>query len=157
MHLKQSNVEYKYLKISGDNYKMAKILQIILLLFIFGIVAAIPIMLSNASLTGAPSLGAGGASTPQLVNGVQEIKIHASTSGYSPSAFTVKKGIPVKLIFTADKYAGCGTQLMMPDFGVNLIASEGQEVPVEFTPNQEGVFAYRCSMNMFKGKMTVVA
>ncbi len=134
---------------------MANILQIILLLFVFGVVAAIPILLSNAAQN---TVGAQtGGTSIQLVNGVQEVRIHASTSGYSLTSFTVKKGVPVKILFSADKYAGCGRQLIMSDFGVSKLVGDNEEVPIEFTPDKTGTFAYRCSMNMYRGTMTVVA
>lgn len=135
---------------------MVKIIEVVALLFILALVATIPFLVSQASATSSPSSPSAGTSVP-IVNGVQEIRLHASPDGYSLSSFTVKQGIPVRILFSADQYAGCGRQLLMPEFGVNQIVDANQEVPIEFTPNQQGTFAYRCSMNMFKGTMNVVA
>lgn len=138
---------------------MSKILQVVLLLFVFGIVGAIPFLLSGAltSTTSTQGIPVAAAPTTQLVGGVQEISIYASPNGYSPASFTVKKGVPVKLRFSADQYAGCGRQLIMKEFGVNLLASPGQVVEAQFTPTQEGAFIYRCSMAMVRGTMAVTA
>ena len=139
---------------------MAKILQIVLLLFGLAIVAAIPFLLAGFAFA-TPSANVAGSITAgaivPIVNGVQEIRLSATPNGYNIDAFTVKKGIPVRILFSADQYAGCGRQLLIPDFGINKVANVGQETPVEFTPDKEGTFPYRCSMNMFRGKLTVVA
>ena len=138
-----------------------KILQVVLLLFVFAIVAAVPFALggafSSSSSSPSPTTGGGVQARVAVANGVQSISIHASPEGYSPAAFTVRKGMPVRIMFSADQYAGCGRQLIMKDFGVNVVAQSGQEIPIEFTPAKEGVFPYRCSMNMFRGQMTVTA
>lgn len=138
-----------------------KLLQVVLILFVFAIVAAVPVALGGLAFSSTASTGevppAAGGSTVQFVSGLQQISIHASPQGYSPSSFSVKKGVPVKILFSADQYAGCGRQLIMQDFGVRVVAGAGETVPIEFTPTKEGVFPYRCSMNMFRGQMTVVA
>ncbi len=141
---------------------MSKILQIVLLLFVFGVVAAVPFLLANTvstpSTTGAAiAVAPTQQVTVNLVGGVQEVTIRGDPSGYAPQFFSVKKGTPVKIKFSADKYAGCGRQLIMKDFGINLLAGEGQTVEATFTPLQEGSFSYRCSMNMFRGTMQVIA
>ncbi len=136
---------------------MVKVIEVVALLFVLAIVAAIPLLISQASATSASPSVAASSSTIPLVNGVQEIKLHASTSGYSISAFTVKKGVPVRILFSADQYAGCGKQLLIPDFGIRQLVQDNEEVPVEFTPNKEGAFPFRCSMNMYRGTMTVTA
>ncbi len=144
---------------------MAKIIQIILLLFVFAIVGSIPILLGNAFQSTPPSQvqltvnaqAPVGAVTAQLTGGVQEISIRASPNGYNPLAFTVKKGVPVKILFSADKYAGCGRQFTIRELGINALAEGDKPIEIQFTPMQEGSFAYRCSMNMFRGVMTVTA
>lgn len=98
--------------------------------------------------------------TPAQVaqSGFQEISIKALNSGsYDKPEIVVKKGIPVKLSFSADSGAGCGRMLLMQNFGVQLISKNGEVQTTTFTPTQEGVFEYSCSMRMFVGRLKVVS
>ncbi len=135
-----------------------KILQLVLILFIFGVAAAVPFVF-NAVIFNQPAQSAvvTSSSDVRLVNGVQVVNVRGLSYGYSVNSFQVKKGVPVRIMFSAEPTAGCGRQFIMQAFGINVVAPEGSEVPVEFTPDKEGVFNYRCSMNMFRGQMTVTA
>jgi len=134
-----------------------KILQLVLILFIFGVAAAVPLVFSAVIFNKPVQSATVISSDVQIVNGVQVVNVRGLSYGYSVNSFQVKKGVPVRIMFSAEPTAGCGRQFIMRDFGVNVVAPEGSEVPVEFTPDKEGVFNYRCSMNMFRGKMTVTA
>lgn len=90
------------------------------------------------------------------VSGVQEVSVRAlATGGYDKPQVKVKKGVPVKFTFSADLDAGCGKALYIPDFGVQLVSRKGESVSATFTPTKDGVFAYRCGMNMFRGQLIV--
>ena len=90
--------------------------------------------------------------------GAQDVYIKAlNTGGYDNPNVTVKKGVPVRLHFSADQGAGCGRSFVMKKFGVQLTSSNGEEKTATFTPNETGTFEYSCSMRMFRGTMTVVA
>ncbi len=87
---------------------------------------------------------------------VQEVYLKALNTGlYDKQEIRVKKGIPVVLHFSAEAQSGCGKQLFVPEFGVRLVSAKGEEATATFTPSKAGVFAYRCGMNMFRGKMVV--
>ncbi|MBI5225966.1 cupredoxin domain-containing protein [Candidatus Micrarchaeota archaeon] len=111
--------------------------------------------------TAAPVVGGQGQAVVQPPgnnpgSGVQDVYVRAQPSGrYDYEQITVKKGIPVRFHFTAERGSGCGAQLIMESFGVRLI-SRGEEQVATFTPTQTGQFAYHCGMNMFRGSMTVV-
>ncbi len=93
-----------------------------------------------------------------LNGGVQDVYIKALSSGiYDKQQVTVKKGIPVRLHFSAEKGAGCGKMLIMKKFGVQLLSANEDEKVAEFTPTETGSFEYSCSMRMFRGTLTVVA
>ncbi len=142
---------------------MSKVLQIVLVVFGLGIVAFIPFLIggmfspSSSAVAELAAAQPAATSTVEVVNGAQVVTIRGETYGYNPASFTVKKGIPVKILFSADPYAGCGRQFIMREFGVNALAVDGKPLEITFTPTQEGTFNYRCSMNMFRGKMTVTA
>lgn len=110
-----------------------------------------------AAAAGGAQPGAGGSGQPTAA-GVQEVYIKAlSTGGYDNPQITVKKGVPVRLHFSADANAGCGRAFYLDGFNVKLISYSGEDKVAEFTPQQEGTFAYHCGMNMFRGRMVVAS
>ena len=89
--------------------------------------------------------------------GVQEVYLKALGTGvYDKQKITVKRGVPVKLHFSAEPNSGCGKFLIMQKFGVQLLSRNGEEQVAQFTPQETGTFEYSCSMRMFVGKMEVV-
>ncbi len=94
----------------------------------------------------------------QAAQQAQDVYIKATAYGYDKSEVTVKKGIPVRLHFTAIN-AGCGSYLKI--YGMNNVAVQsknGQEAIVEFTPDTAGTYEYNCGMRMFPpGKFVVVS
>ncbi|MEM4367169.1 MAG: cupredoxin domain-containing protein [Candidatus Anstonellales archaeon] len=87
---------------------------------------------------------------------MQEIYIKALGTGrYEPEEVRVKKGVPVRLYFSAEPSSGCGRYMILDEFGVRLYSKNGETQVVEFTPNKVGSYRYHCSMNMFVGKMVV--
>ncbi|MFN7991827.1 MAG: cupredoxin domain-containing protein [Candidatus Micrarchaeia archaeon] len=88
----------------------------------------------------------------------QEIYIKALSDGtYDKQEVTVKKGMLVRLHFTADRNAGCGRQMVIYGLNVNAISRSGEESVVEFTPQQAGTFEYNCGMRMWRpGRLNVV-
>ncbi|MCR4368619.1 MAG: cupredoxin domain-containing protein [archaeon] len=89
---------------------------------------------------------------------MQEVYLKALGTGvYDKQKITVKRGIPVRLHFSAEQNSGCGKFFMIPKYGVQLVSRNGEEQTAVFTPNEAGVFEYSCSMRMFVGKLEVVA
>jgi hypothetical protein len=96
--------------------------------------------------------------TPEAAQAAQDIYIRAQGNGeYDKSEVTVRKGVQVRLHFSADSGAGCGRALYIYGLGVKALSNGGEEDIVEFTPNEAGTFEYNCGMRMFKpGKLVVV-
>lgn len=92
-------------------------------------------------------------------SGVQEVSIRALANGnYDKGVITVRKGIPVKLRFSADPNAGCGRQFVIFGMNVGAISTNGEEKILEFTPNTEGTYEYSCGMRMWgPGRLVVSA
>lgn len=95
---------------------------------------------------------------PTTANGVQDIYIKALGTGtYDKTSVTVKKGVPVKLHFSAEKNAGCGRAMVIYGLNVKAISRGDEEQVVEFTPQKEGTYEYNCGMRMFRGgKLRVI-
>ena len=86
-------------------------------------------------------------------DGVQVVSIKAlDTGAYDKPIVHVKAGQPVKFEFSAQGDAGCGRQLIIPQFGVSLVSLTGETKTATFTP-PKGVYAFHCSMNMFRGTL----
>lgn len=82
---------------------------------------------------------------------VQEVSVRATAYGYDKATVSVKAGKPVLFSFTADPGAGCGSQLIIDNVGVNLVSRNGQTVYATFTPPTPGQYNYHCGMYMFRG------
>jgi hypothetical protein len=92
-------------------------------------------------------------------NGVQVVTLVVTPGGYSPLRFSVKKGVPVRLIFKQLGQVGCGNELIFPadpknPVSLTLKTPDDQQV-IEFTPQQTGDFQFFCSHQMYRGVMTV--
>ncbi|MFA6213925.1 MAG: cupredoxin domain-containing protein [Candidatus Micrarchaeia archaeon] len=82
---------------------------------------------------------------------VQVVQVRASSRGYDNPRPVVKAGVPVRFEFSADSSAGCGRQVIVDGFGVNLVARNGETVSATFTPPAPGEYKFHCGMNMFRG------
>ena len=87
-------------------------------------------------------------------SGAQEVAI-AVKGGYTPDVIVVQKGRPVRLTFTRQESAACSEQVLFPDFNKNALLPEGQQVTLEFTPDQPGEYGFQCQMGMLRGKLIV--
>ena len=93
------------------------------------------------------------ASSPVPAGSLQVVSIKALGTGvYDKPIVHVKAGEPVKFEFSAEGDAGCGRQLIIPQFGVSLVSLTGETKTATFTP-PKGVYAFHCSMNMFRGTL----
>lgn len=93
---------------------------------------------------------------PIIEGNVQLVEIKAMNTGfYDKQVVYLKSGVPVKVLFSAEKNSGCGRQMVIPDFGLNEIVNGDEVKEMVFTPTKPGTYVYRCGMNMFRGKFVV--
>ena len=142
----------------AENTKSERIFLIAIALAIvafFGLVMAFGN--SPASNTPVPN-GNNVNDSPVQGNGqIQDVYIKALGTGvYDKPTVTVKKGVPVRLHFSAEQNSGCGRAFYMRNFNVQLVSKNGEEQTAQFTPAKEGTYEYSCGMRMFVGKMVVV-
>ena len=88
-------------------------------------------------------------------NKVQEVDLKINASGYFPDTIIAKKGIPLKINVHSDNDAGCATDIVFPDFNIEKIIPAGSSDLIEILLSQEGTFNFRCSMDMFRGKLII--
>jgi len=96
--------------------------------------------------------------TVPIINGVQVIKMDASATGYTPSTFTIKAGLPTRWEITDKGTSGCTNGLIARSFftgAVNLVP--GTTSVKEFTaPTTPGTYRFSCWMGMISGTIEVV-
>ncbi|MFA7301716.1 MAG: sulfite exporter TauE/SafE family protein [Candidatus Shapirobacteria bacterium] len=97
-------------------------------------------------------------STVPIVNGIQIIKMDASATGYSPSTFTIKAGLPVRWEITDRGTVGCTNAVISRSLfagQINLVP--GTTSVKEFTaPTTTGTYRFSCWMGMISGTIEVV-
>ena len=86
-----------------------------------------------------PSLGhaSGVPATPN------RIEITARRFGYAPAEITLKRGLPVVLIFTS---ADVGHGLHCSELNLDVKINKGAASEARFTPNRAGVFLAHCAV-----------
>jgi len=84
---------------------------------------------------------------------VQNIVIGIKNYNYYPNTVTVKAGTPVSISLDSS-VRGCFRDFTIRSLGVKKYLKTPQDT-VEFTPNQEGIFTFACSMGMGTGTLVV--
>ena len=67
----------------------------------------------------------------------------------------VEHGKPVRLTFLRQETAACSEEVVFADFARRAQLPEGELVPVEFTPERAGEYAFHCQMGMVRGRLLV--
>ncbi len=96
---------------------------------------------------------------PVNAEGVQEVMLVVSRSGYTPVHFAVQAGVPVRLVFRQLGYVPGGNELNVRwgerESTYVLLASPTDKKVIEFTPQESGEFKYSCPHDWYWGVMTV--
>jgi len=92
----------------------------------------------------------------EIVDGKQVVKMTATSSGYSPNKFVVKKNIPVRWEIDGKEIYGCQGTLQSPQAGIELTYLKEGENVFEFIPKEVGIINFSCSMGMFSGQFKVI-
>ena len=85
----------------------------------------------------------------------QVVKFYVEGSQYVFEPSSVKKGIPVRLEADISRMPGCSKSIISSELGIRKTFSSSDNTLV-FTPNKAGTFYVACSMNMYKGTLTVL-
>ncbi|MDS0525728.1 sulfite exporter TauE/SafE family protein [Clostridium sp. SHJSY1] len=86
-------------------------------------------------------------------NNVQVIKMTADSNGYTPNAFYVKKGTPVKFIITGSQLNSCNNSIVIPSLNIEKALKSGENI-IEFTPGDKDI-NFSCWMGMIRGVIKV--
>lgn len=88
--------------------------------------------------------------------GAQEVTLTFENYRYILTPSTLKKDVPVEMTVDLDSVYGCMRDVVITQFGVRKYVREGDNV-ITFTPDKEGTFNIVCSMNMGRGKFSVLS
>jgi thiol-disulfide isomerase/thioredoxin len=91
----------------------------------------------------------------QISNRLQRATIIVDREGYRPTNVRLRRGVRVRLIFIRKAAEGCGTEIVIPAYGINRPLPLNVPVLVSFTPNKSGRFKLTCGMDMFRGALIV--
>ena len=94
------------------------------------------------------------AQAAQLADGLQRVRVTVR-GGYRPNVVQVRQGLPVEILFDRQESGDCTSRVVFADFGVNAALPAHRAVPVRFTPDRAGSFAFTCGMNMVRGTLVV--
>ena len=96
---------------------------------------------------------------PVNTDGIQEVVLVISRSGYTPAHFAVKAGVPVRIVFRQLGYVPGGNILLVrwgsqQEKYLTLDSLTDTEM-LEFTPQEPGDFIFNCPHYWYEGVMTV--
>ncbi|MEK7545353.1 MAG: cupredoxin domain-containing protein [Patescibacteria group bacterium] len=79
---------------------------------------------------------------------IKTFNMVAKNFTFAPSTITVNEGDTVRINLSSTE----GTHgLVIPDFGVNKVVSQGAPVVLEFVASKKGTFGFRCSVMCGEG------
>jgi plastocyanin domain-containing protein len=103
-----------------------------------------------------PSADSDAETTAQLEDGVQVVRIRVGPTGYEPERIVLQHNVPARLVFTRQGGSVCTEQIQIPAYGIaKTDLPEGQDVSIEFMPDEAGEFAFVCGMDMLGGTLIV--
>ncbi|MGB4438584.1 MAG: sulfite exporter TauE/SafE family protein [Sedimentibacter sp.] len=89
-----------------------------------------------------------------MEDGVQVIRMTVSNKGFTPNAFYVQKGIPVKWIIDGKEINTCNNAIIIPFLNQQEKINKGENI-IEFMPDDKDM-NFSCWMGMIGGVIRVV-
>jgi len=84
----------------------------------------------------------------------QIVTMNVTASGFEPSVFTVKQGVPVKWVINGENVTGCTSTIIVPSHNISKSLKAGENI-IQFTPQSKSVINFSCGMGMVRGKFIV--
>lgn len=85
------------------------------------------------------------------------VTVNIESSGYNPSAITVKAGLPVTINLKNTGGGGCTQAFTIPSLGIQKIVPVGSSDTITFTaPKSPTQVPFMCSMGMYRGVINVI-
>lgn len=86
---------------------------------------------------------------------VQSATVRITEQGYVPVSVRLQRGVRTKIAFLRTTERTCGTEIVIPAYGINRPLPLNETVVVSFTPKRSGEVGFTCGMNMMHGKIVV--
>jgi plastocyanin domain-containing protein len=83
------------------------------------------------------------------------VKITVGRNGYEPWRVEARRGVPLVLEVTRTTDETCATEVVLPEYGIDVKLPLGKPVTITFTPTRTGELRYSCAMKMFQGVIDV--
>ena len=109
-----------------------------------------PLLLSQS-----PTPVIGGSPAKPTPPKVQRARIVVNAKGYRPTNVRLRRGVRARLTFIRTTAEGCGTEIVIPAYGINRPLPLNVPVVVTFTPTRSGIMKLTCGMDMFRGSLIV--
>ncbi|SCL93012.1 urease accessory protein UreH domain-containing protein [Sporanaerobacter sp. PP17-6a] len=107
------------------------------------------------SLTGSSKeISKGNVAKAILKDGVQIINMTADNNGYTPNAFYVQKGIPVRWVIDGKEINSCNNVIVAQSLNIEKKLESGENV-IEFNPEDKDI-NFSCWMGMIRGVIKIV-
>lgn len=84
----------------------------------------------------------------RIENGIQIVEMKINGYTYTPSEFTIAKGMPVEFRVDAKSAAGCARVITIPKLGITKSLSTTDINVIKFTPESIGNIGFSCTMGM---------
>ena len=96
---------------------------------------------SSTTLLGGSSNGVNNPNVAKAVikDGVQTITMTADNKGYTPNAFYVQKGIPVKWVINGVQLNSCNNDIVIPSLNIEMKIKKGENIVKQFTPGDKDI------------------
>ena len=95
------------------------------------------------------------APAPVPVNGVQVLKIDATSGGYSPQSISARAGVPTKVMFHTDNTRSCIVYTVFPSLGKQVALPNSGDTEIDLGTLAAGEIPISCSMGMYTGTIVV--
>jgi plastocyanin domain-containing protein len=112
----------------------------------------VPLAVTRCAILLALGLAACGGRPPRPG---EPVKITVTKNGYEPWRVQARAGVPLTLVVTRTTEQTCATEVVLPEYGIDVKLPLGEPVTITFTPARTGELRYRCAMNMFQGVIEV--
>ena len=108
-----------------------------------------------ASIQGSSNDSGPAGPAPALENGVQVLRISATSGGYSPSIVAARAGVPTKLVIDTQQTQSCIVFTVLPSLGVQATLPATGETTIDLGTLSPGDVPISCSMGMYTGTIRV--
>jgi|BarGraNGADG00212_1021973.scaffolds.fasta_scaffold00901_7 plastocyanin domain-containing protein len=84
----------------------------------------------------------------------REVRVRVA-GGYHPDTVRAAAGVPLRIVFRREESSACSEQVVFPAFGKCATLPQGEDVAVDLTPEEPGIYEFTCAMNMLHGALVI--